>query len=382
MAPRKPPSAARPPGPGGGSSLSAFFASSSAVFVLAALLRAGFLVYGLWQDAVSPVKYTDIDYLVFTDAARFVAQGQSPYSRETYRYTPLLAWLLLPTALTSPDPFWAAFWFSWGKILFAAADLLAGWLLIRILTAPGGAGRAALDAPTARKYASIWLLNPMVITISTRGSSEGLLAALVAALLWAALARRPAAAGLLLGFAVHFKIYPFVYAPAVAWWMDAARASPGRPGPRPQEAVLSLRAFATPARVRLAAAAAASFAALNALMLALHGRDFVRHTFLHHLTRLDHRHNFSPYNTQLYVSSSAAPAGLLGRILPGVESVAFVPQLVLSTVLIPLVMAKKDLPVAMLAQTFAFVAFNKVCTSQVRVSGKEYRPTGPLIADM
>ncbi|KAL1859829.1 hypothetical protein VTK73DRAFT_7441 [Phialemonium thermophilum] len=383
--PRRGPAAQKTAG-SGPSVVSSFFARPAPLYIAAALLRVVLLLYGLWQDAHSPVKYTDIDYLVFTDAARFVARGDSPYDRETYRYTPLLAWLLLPTTW-SP-----AFWFSFGKVVFAAADLAAGRLIEQVLvtttttrmstpaskggsssTSPGG-----MDPATARRFAAVWLLNPMVATISTRGSSEGLLGVLVVALLWAVLARRLGLAALLLGFAVHFKIYPFIYAPAIVWWMDDERlleAEPSTAGRRKARrgvkaeegsgasAGLAARvlAFLTPARIRLAAISLGTFTGLNLLMLSIYGTPFLTHTYFHHVTRIDHRHNFSPYHIQLYWASASPPSS---SAWPPVESLAFLPQLLLSCVLIPLVLAKKDLPTSMLAQTFAFVTFNKVCTSQ------------------
>lgn len=155
------------------------------------------------------MKYTDIDYFVFTDAARFISRGRSPYARDTYRYTPLLAWFIYPTT-------WQGSWFLFGKILFAFGDIVAGWLMLLIL-------RSSEKMPMDRalKFASIWLLNPMVAQISTRGSSEGLLGVIVSALLWSVLAGRIRLAGLLLGFAVHFKIYPFIYAASIIWWLDS-----------------------------------------------------------------------------------------------------------------------------------------------------------------
>ena len=324
------------------------FWTPSIVFTSAILLRVVLLFYGLFQDAYSPLKYTDIDYFVFTDAARYVSRGDSPYQRETYRYTPLLAWLLLPTT-------WSGLgWFSFGKVLFSLADIVAGWLIVLVLRSSSNAN---MSMDRSLKFASIWLLNPMVATISTRGSSEGLLGVMVVALLWAITHRRIKLAGVLLGLAVHFKIYPFIYATSIIWSLQ----SPSSTRPNSISLITRLRTFLNRSRLTLTLTSLLTFMSLNTLMYILYGHPFLQHTYLHHLTRIDHRHNFSPYNTLIYLSSSTPTPRPTFRF----ESLAFIPQLGLSAVLIPLVLAKKDLAGTMLAQTFAFVALNKVCTSQV-----------------
>jgi hypothetical protein len=127
---------------------SRFFHSTSRIILLSILLRLLLIAYGIYHDAHSPLKYTDVDYYVFTDAAQFMHQGKSPYLRETYRYTPILAWMLIPTA-------WPGC-FSWGKLMFALGDVAAGWIMILILRQRG------MNHARSLKYASIWLLNPMV----------------------------------------------------------------------------------------------------------------------------------------------------------------------------------------------------------------------------
>lgn len=338
--------------------MSSSFFTSPIIFTSAVLLRVILLFYGLLQDKYSPLPYTDIDYFVFTDAARYVSRGLSPYERETYRYTPLLAWILLPTAWPG------AAWFSFGKVIFALADIIAGWLSVLVLRSPAGGG---MRTDRALKFASIWLLNPMVSTISTRGSSEGLLGVMVVALLWAVLSKRITLVGVLLGLAVHFKIYPFIYGVSILWYLEPQTTSTsdknsGSSEKKPSATSVAeyLLAFLTPTRIILLASSLTTFMALNISMYAIYSTPFLTHTYLHHLTRIDHRHNFSPYNTLLHLSSAVPSATGAVKF----ESLAFIPQLAVSAVLIPLALAKKDLAGTMLAQTFAFVAFNKVCTSQ------------------
>ena len=115
----------------------------------------------------------------------------------------------------------------------------------------------------AMGFASIWLLNPMVANISTRGSSEGLLAVIVVGILWAASVGRTMLAGCLLGLGVHFKIYPFIYAVSLFWWLDRRQAGSwdGRGG--------LFGGLVNRKRVQLALFSFVTFMGLNMLMFKL-----------------------------------------------------------------------------------------------------------------
>lgn len=123
-----------------------------------------------------------------------------------------------------------------------------------------------MTVEASMKYASIWLLNPMVANISTRGSSEGLVVVFVIALLATNLERKISLAGLLLGFGVHLKIYPFIYAASAFWWLGPSLAHMYREGDWSTKA----QAFFTPQRLVLAREALISFSVLNAVIYYLY----------------------------------------------------------------------------------------------------------------
>ncbi|ORX60324.1 hypothetical protein DM01DRAFT_242883, partial [Hesseltinella vesiculosa] len=316
------------------------------------------------------VKYTDIDYVVFTDAARFVVQGGSPYDRETYRYTPLLAFALTPNIL----------WFySFGKCMFALSDIGVGYLIHQMLVLRG------LSTKRALMLDSLWLLNPMVANISTRGSAESLLGIMVLGTLYLILIRRFYLACALFGLAVHFKIYPVIYALPLLFLLDhdhygdpvgnwpqlilsyqrartclLQRLTTTRPTYADTDAepgfvtqlLRSCLLFLTPTRIMFGLCSGGTFFFLTWWMYQLYGHELMEHTYLYHVGRMDHRHNFSIWFYEMYLGFETRWIGLA----------AFLPQLFL--VALAGIVFAQDVFFACFIQTFLFVTFNKVCTSQ------------------
>jgi len=206
-----------------------------------------------------------------------------------------------------------------------------------------------------------------VAVISTRGNCEGLLGFMTSLLIYLIQRGRPLRAGLLLGFSVHFKIYPFIYTPSILLDLDAQYDRAVFPRSKAKAfgdhqtttyTGLLLR-HVNKSRIQLCVGAAIGFLAPTFLMYNIYGDEYLQHSYFHHFSRLDHRHNFSPYHLALYLSSA------LPKQTVSISSLAFIPQLFLAGIVIPLALIGKDLGTVMFAQTFAFVAFNKVCTSQV-----------------
>jgi GPI mannosyltransferase 1 subunit M len=50
----------------------------SNLLIVSALLRIALIIYSEWHDAHSVLKYTDVDYRVFSDATRFLLHPGTP----------------------------------------------------------------------------------------------------------------------------------------------------------------------------------------------------------------------------------------------------------------------------------------------------------------
>lgn len=326
------------------------------------------------------VAFTDVDYYVMNDGAKCIIYPldcctlsenstinpfmqinnqkfqSSPYNRDTYRYTPLLAYICLLNHMT-------AFIFNtteqsmiWiGKLVFISCDMLIahlmGYMQLEYDTRSNDGFQVNLYALTIA-----WILNPFVWTISARGNAESVVCVLIISWLFFLNKFKQrsrnniihlAFAAIFYGLAVHVKIFPILYIiPFYFWIQNLAGVSILYPS----------KLF-----IWFSLISGSTFIIISSIFYTFYGFDFLNETYLYHITRLDHRHNFSLYFYYIYgIMSNNDPLFSLS-IFERLSS--FLPQLVLLAV-IGSRYGKNDLPLSCFLITFMFVSLNKVCTSQ------------------
>ncbi|KAF1336065.1 Gpi mannosyltransferase 1, partial [Globisporangium splendens] len=244
----------------------------------ALLLRLALIAYGELQDRLMSVKYTDVDYDVYTDASREMAAGNSPFDRTTYRYTPVLAFLLLPNVLLHE---------AFGKLFFVGCDLLAGHVLFQILRLRGLPEKSAFCVAVPPVF-------DQHLDARQRGLDRGGARAAHAALPHAQTARTRCD-----------HIYPIVYALAFLVFLNGRyNVSNAKWSQSCSSSFcfwVHLGGWLNRDRMLFGLISGSLFLALIAAFYRLYGFQFLYEAYLYHFTRTDNRHNFSVYFYDLYL---------------------------------------------------------------------------------
>ncbi|XP_076235934.1 GPI alpha-1,4-mannosyltransferase I, catalytic subunit-like [Calliopsis andreniformis] len=292
---------------------------------LAFFFRISLVLYSNFHDKTFKVPYTDVDYKVFTDAARHMVEGRSPFERDTYRYTPLLALLLTPNIFLNENC---------GKILFSCVDILIAILIKRIVA------RQNCNKKLQHACALIWLYNPFTIVISTRGNADSVAVLLVMLTLDLFQQNKFILAGLLHAVSVHFRLYPIVF--SIPMYFSLNEKNTLIPNKNQLKLVLSCVSLIT---------------FLTVINYYFYGYKYVYESLIYHMIRKDTKHNFSVYFYMLYLSANHPP-NIIQKIL------ILLPQLMLLLLLSYKFSRKSELPFAMFTQAMVMVTYNPVLTSQ------------------
>lgn len=372
----------------------------------------------LFDDGVmlQGVKYTDIDYHVFTDAAKHVSRGESPFDRHTYRYTPFIAQILSYANDDCSGLYWWRCSKYFGKLLFCVADALCGWFILKLrrkMRLKSSESHNDRWVSVELQDALWWLYNPLPINICTRGSAESFVV-LLPVLLTVSIALSDAAtkhqlrrkallAGVVHGLSIHSKLYPIIYtASFMAYfskrendntaksfskivsitkysWEPQMSAKAGKKGnekyPFPwfdlsrllRLIQIWISRLLAPSSILFAIGCITSFASFTIASVYLYGQVALDDGLLYHFSRLDHRHNYSIFWYWIYLArgryASMDQTNVSHFSLVSMGKVLMIPQMVL-LFYSSLGIAPYDLEFALFLQTFLFVAMNKVITAQ------------------
>lgn len=304
--------------------------------IFAFLIRISSIVLSQWYDNdQTGVHYTDVDYKVFTDAARHMVQGESPYLRPTFRYPPIVAILLIPNIL---------FHNCWGKILFSAFDLAIAVVIRKIVEK---------SHPYFKNISAyFWLYNPLSIVISTRGNADSISCFLVLITLLAHIKNSYVLSAVCFALSVHVRIYPIIYGLAYYLAIDVKNdyTSIGK--------YIFYCLLPTRNKMLFIVVFVLSLIMITWPWYYLYGQKFLDESFLYHTRRLDTRHNFSVYFYFYYLLSS------FNETLIEYSIVTKVPQIILLVFVSFTFSHTKDLPFCLFCLTFIMVVYNTVMTSQ------------------
>lgn len=123
-------------------------------------------------------------------------EGGSPYDRHTYRYTPIIAYLMIPNL----------YYEAFGKIMFSIIDLLTCLIMKKFIN--------------STFLLNLWIFNPLTIQVSTRGSSDTLVVFLIYWMLYLIKKENYTLSALIYGFVVHLRIYPIIYCLPLYFFID------------------------------------------------------------------------------------------------------------------------------------------------------------------
>ena len=148
-------------------------------------------------------------------------------------------------------------------------------------------------------YPALWVLSPLTIYMSTRGSNDNIIIILVFTTVFFMLRKWYVTAGIFYGLSIHFKIYPIIFCLAFYFFIDCDRSLIAKGG-SPLKAIISKNGFFTRNRIVFTFFTIASLAGLTALFYRIYGWEFLYEANLYHLIRKDHRHNNSIYFYLIY----------------------------------------------------------------------------------
>lgn len=342
------------------------------------IIRLVFVVYGEFQDYYAEVPFTDIDYRVVTDGARHILNEQSPYKRHTYRYTPLLAYLLTGNIFIHA---------SFGKILFSIFDILIGIIIRQIILdeylhtfevnavsllkrnkrlSESSAHVRFHLTPRYEKRATwaslLWLYNPMAIVIATRGNGDSITSLFILLTIFAlqrSIGKSKAhnltyvlLAGACHGLAIHFRLYPLAFSLAYYLYLgeDSIKQN------QHPKTILSVIFQFNRKQLLLVFSTISTLMGLTVYFYQKFDYEFLFESYLYHLVRKDTRHNFSLY---FYMNLLNNNPMLVEKIF------TFLPQLlILLAINAYFGIHRKTIGFCIFLQSFLVVTFNPVITSQ------------------